>query len=142
VLTDGTLTVGAQETLRVNHVPRRPHRRLKAFIFPPPTATICNTESFDLGFFSACLPEPLHPVPGTRRLKANKKNRASLTFVMPPAYEYIDFYDPVQSHPIFLVDGQTVSVDIDITYRPTPRSIVGGTLASASVVVQVPTPSG
>ena len=140
LITDGTLTVGAQETLRVINVPRRPHRRLKAYIYPPPTATICDRESFELGLFSVCLPQPLHPVPGTPSLKANKKNRGSLTFVMPPAYEYIDPYDPTQSHPIYLVDGQTVTLDVDIVWRPRPRTIVSGPLVYRSAVVEVPAP--
>jgi hypothetical protein len=137
VLIDGTLTVGAQETLRVKRVPPYKRRRLKAFVIAPPAATICDT--FSLDFFSGpCLPEPLHPVPGTRPLRANKKNRGSLTFVMPAGYQYIDFYDPLKSHPIYLVDGQTVGIEIDITYRPEPRSVVGRPLAYTSAVVQVP----
>jgi hypothetical protein len=140
LITDGLLTVGAQETLRVIHVPRKPHRRLKAFLYPPSTATICEKEAFDLGLFSVCLPQPLRPVPGTRPLKANKKNRGSLTFVMPSAYEYIDPYDPTQSHPITLVDGQAVYVEIDITWRPDAHTIAEGPLAYNSVRVQVPAP--
>ena len=140
LISDGLLTVGAPETLRVIHVHRKPHRRLKAYIYPPPTATICNQESFDLALFSLCLPQPLHPAPGTRPLKANKKNRGSLTFVMPAAYEYIDPYDPTQSHPVTLVDGQTVELDVDIIWRPEPHSIAGSTLAYKSVRVQVPAP--
>ena len=73
LISDGLLTVGAPETLRVIHVHRKPHRRLKAYIYPPPTATICNQESFDLALFSLCLPQPLHPAPGTRPLKAIRR---------------------------------------------------------------------
>jgi hypothetical protein len=138
VFTDGTLTVGAQETLTVTHVPRRPHRRLKAFISAPPTATSCYSVPVDAWGFSACLPQPLHPVPGTPPLKANKKNRGSLTFVMPPGYEYIDYYDPLKSHPIYLVNGQSIWVDIEIIWKPQPRTTAISSLTSTSAVVEVP----
>jgi hypothetical protein len=141
VVTDGLLTVGAQETLRVKHVPRFPHMRLKASIAPPSAADFCYAEPpIDLGFFFPCFPEPLYPVPGTKSLKRNKKGRASLTFVMPAAYEFIDLNDPVRSHPIYLVDGQSVFVQITVIYRPHPRSVSGESLASVSVPVQVPAP--
>lgn len=77
-------------------------------------------------------------MPGTRALKRNKKGRASLTFVMPAAYEFIDFNDPTQSHPIYLVNGQTVSVDIVIVFKPQPRTTEASSLAFTSAVVQVP----
>jgi hypothetical protein len=140
VRTDGLLTVGGQETLTVSHVPRRRHERLSASISAPITAQACFAEPpIEFGFFfSSCLPEPLYPVPGTRSLKRNKKGRGSLTFIMPAAYEYIDFHDPTQSHPVNLVDNQTISVDIVLISRPEPRSIEAESLASTSVVVQVP----
>jgi hypothetical protein len=138
--TDGLLTVGGQETLTVSGIPKFPHVRLIPSINAPPTATACYTESFDLGLFSACLPQPLYPAPGTRPLKRNKKGRASLTFVMPSAYEFIDVRDPTKSHPVTLVDGQTVYLAVDISYKPSPRTTVGGSFLARSVVVQVPPP--
>jgi hypothetical protein len=140
VRTDGTLTVGGQERLTVSHVPRVPHRKLKASIVAPIAASICNHESLNLGFFEACLPQPLYPVAGTPRFKANKKDRASLTFVMPPAYEFIDFSDPTRSHPITLVDGQTIGVEIDIAYKPRSGGSAIASLAFGSAVVEVPAP--
>jgi hypothetical protein len=140
VQTDGLLTVGGQETLTVSHVPRRPHERLPASISPPITAQSCFVEppiELDLGF-SSCLSQPLYPVPGSPPLKRNKKGRASMTFVMPPAYEYIDTHDPTQSHPVYLVDGQTVSVDIWLVSKPEGGGTEAETLASKSVAVQVP----
>jgi hypothetical protein len=139
VRTDGLLTVGAPETITVSHVPRRPHERLKASISPPITAQSCFVEPpIESELFSPCLSQPLYPVAGTPMLKRNKKGRGSLTFTMPPGYEYIDFHDPTQSHPIYLVDGQTVFVDIVLVSRPDSRSIEAESLASKSAVVQVP----
>jgi hypothetical protein len=137
VRTDGLLKVGAQETLTMTHIPRRPRLKLAPHMVAPISAIICNQEPSDLDFFGPCLPEPLYPVPGTRPLKPNRKRRASLTFVMPAAYEYIDAHDPVQSHPIYLIDNQTVEVEVDVTYRPRPRTFVTS-FPSTSAVVQVP----
>jgi hypothetical protein len=139
IRTDGLLTVGGQETLAVSHVPRRRQERLSAMISPPITAQNCFVEppiEFDL--FSTCLSQPLYPVAGTPTLKRSKKGRGSLTFIMPPAYEYIDVHDPTQSHPIYLVDNQTVFVDLWVISHPDRRSTEGEGLASASAVVQVP----
>jgi hypothetical protein len=139
VRTDGLLTVGGQERLTVSHVPRRPHERLKPEISAPITAQSCFVEPpIEFGFFTPCLPQPLYPVPGTSELKRNKKGRGSMTFIMPPAYEFIDFHDPTQSHPVYLVDGQTVILDIVLVSRPDPRSIESEGLTETSAVVQVP----
>ncbi len=141
VRTDGLLTVGGQETITLKGVPPRPHERLRASITPPITAQNCFAEPpIEFGFFSACLPQPLHPVAGTPALKRNKKGRASMTFVMPAAYEYIDFNDPTQSHPVYLVDNQTVAVEIVLVFRPGPRSVEADSLAYTSAVVEVPPP--
>jgi hypothetical protein len=140
IRTDGLLTVGGQETLTVSHVPRRRQERLAVLISPPITAQNCFVEPpIEFGLFdSSCLSQPLYPVPGTPTLRRNKKGRGSLTFIMPPAYEYIDTHDPTQSHPIYLIDNQTVSVDLWVISHPQPRSTEGDGLASASAVVQVP----
>jgi hypothetical protein len=111
VRTDGTLTVGQQETLYIKGIPRKPKlRNLSAFIGPPDSATGCF-----VSFEAYCYPEPLFPVAGTPRLKASKKGRASLTFVMPPGYEFIDTRDPLKSHPVTLINGQAVHAQIEGT---------------------------
>lgn len=122
----------------MSHIPRRPRLKLTPSIIPPPTASICNEDSGGFFFLGPCLPQPLYPVPGTRHLKASKKGRGSLTFVMPAAYEFIDRHDPTQSHPIYLVDNQTIGVEVDVTWRVRPGSFVT-TFADTSAVVQVPT---
>jgi hypothetical protein len=139
IRTDGLLTVGGQETLTVSHVPRRRRESLKASISPPITAQNCFVEPpIESGLFSACLSQPLYPVAGTPGLRRNKKGRGSLTFTMPPAYEYIDFHDPTQSHPVYLVDNQTVSVDLWVISHPDPGGTEAEGLASVSAVIQVP----
>jgi hypothetical protein len=141
IRTDGLLTVGGQETLTVSHVPRRRRESLRATISPPITAQNCFVEPpIELEVFSPCLSQPLYPVAGTPGLRRNKKGRGSLTFTMPAAYEYIDSHDPTQSHPVYLVDGQTVSVDLWVISHPDPRGTEAEGLASASTVVQVPPP--
>jgi hypothetical protein len=139
LVTDGLLTVGGQETITVNRIPHLPHVRLSPAISPPVTATDCFKEApINLGFFEACIPQPLYPVPGTPPMKRNKKGRASLTFVMPSAYEFIDYQDPTKSHPINLVDGQTVELTVDLIWKPKSGGTAGGSFVYRSVVVQVP----
>lgn len=132
VRTDGTLTVGQQETLYVTRVPRRPKMRIAAYISAPPTASNCFA-SFD----AYCAPEPLYTVPGTPRLKASKKGRATLTFVMPPAYEFLDLDDPLRSHAVTLINGQTVHVDMEGTMRRGNTTFTAD-VGHAIAVVEVP----
>jgi hypothetical protein len=132
VRTDGTLTVGRQETLTVKAIPRKPKMRLSAYISPPDSATGCF-ESLN----AYCVPQPLFPVTGSRRLKRSKKGRASLTFVMPPGYEFQNDKDPLRSHPINLINGQAIHVDIEGAQRRknfTFIAPIGHTIA----VVEVP----
>jgi hypothetical protein len=132
VQTDGMLTVGQRETLYVKKVPRRPSMKLAAFIEPPPSATGCFV-SFD----AYCASQPLFSVPGTPRLKASKKGRGSLTFVMPPAYEFLDLRNPLNSHPVTLINGQTVHVEIEGTQRSNHIDFTQG-IGHSIAVVQVP----
>jgi hypothetical protein len=135
VHTDGTLTVGQQETISVTGLPGK--HRLSAFISPPPTASTC----FDFETDGFCAPQPLFRVPGTPRLRSSRKGRGTLTFVMPPAYEFMDFGNPLNSHPIVLVNGQTVHVDIETTVKLRVRNgsyAVTGPVADAIAVVEVP----
>ena len=133
VRTDGTLTVGQQETLLVKGIPRKPKlRNLSAFISPPDSASNCF-----VSFHARCYPQPLFPVAGTQRLKASKKGRASLTFVMPPAYEFIDLTDPLKSHPVTLIDGQAVHAEIEGTQRSDGIRFTAP-IGRAIAVVEVP----
>jgi hypothetical protein len=134
VRTDGTLTAGQQETIYVKGAP--PRLRLLAEISPPPTAATCGF-SLDAG----CLPEPLFRVPGTPPFKSSRKGRGRLTFVMPAAYEYFSFKDPLQSHPINLVNGQTVHVDVAfnrVIRRPHVKTTITSYFATSIAVVEVP----
>jgi hypothetical protein len=135
VHTDGMLTVGQQETISITKLPGK--YRLAAYISPPPTATTC----FDFDVDGYCFPQPLFRVAGTPRFKSSGKGRARLTFVMPPGYEFVNFADPLGSHPIYLVNNQTVHVDVETTVKRRVRNgvySVTGTIASAIAVVEVP----
>ncbi len=135
VHTDGTLTVGQQETISVTGLPGK--HRLAGYISPPPTATTC----FDFEVDGYCFPQPLFRVAGTPTFKSSRKGRARLRFVTPPAYEFINFSDPIQSHPIYLVNGQTVHVEVETTLKRRLRNgtySVTGPVASAIAVVEVP----
>jgi hypothetical protein len=137
IRTDGTLTVGGQETLSVTRAPSR--AKLKAYISPPPSATACFPDTFA---FAGCFPEPLYGPAGRIRFKASRKGHATLTFTMPAAYEYLDLDDPLRSHPVYLVNGQTVHVDITtltVEKKPHVKTTFEQDLGSAIAIVEVPT---
>jgi hypothetical protein len=141
VRTDGLLTVGQQETLTVKGAP--PKATLETDVQPPFTAV---TDCFNFKTFNECPPEPLFSVStGSSRFKASRKGRASLTFVMPPGYEFIDGTDPLKSHPVYFTDGQTVAITVS---RVIEKHLHGGFdisisslgISSATVQVQPPAP--
>jgi hypothetical protein len=131
--TDGTLTVGQQETLSVKRIPRRPKVRLTAKISPSFTTPGCK-EGF--AFELSCVPEPLFAVPGSPPFRA-RKGRASLTFVMPSAYEFFNLKDPLLSHPVTLVNGQSIDVVVDGFWHQGGSTNLAD-LASSTAVVEVP----
>jgi hypothetical protein len=133
VRTDGTLTIGQQETLFVKRIPRKPKLRLAASVSPPYDATP-ECFQFNAGF---CLPEPLFGVPGTPRMRASSKGRASLTFVMPGAVLFENFNDPIQSHPVSFTNGEAVEVEIEGTFKVRHGSVTGP-LADTRAVAEVP----
>jgi hypothetical protein len=140
VKTDGTLTVGQQETALVKAAPGT---KFKAEIDPPRGAPICN--QFDFKHFAFCSPQPVFPVAGSPRFRTNRKGRASITFVMPPAYEYLDLDNPIQSRPITLIDGQSIGFGVNgirVIKKPNETDTFEFGLASTSAIVQVlPTPA-
>jgi hypothetical protein len=138
--TDGLLTVGQQETITVNKLPGK--FRLQAVMSPPPTATDACFQFTKHGIIGFCVPEPLFRVPGAPPFRSSTKGRASLTFTTPPAYEFLNFRDPLQSHPIYLIDGQTVHVDVlTVTKHRNRRGVlIIAEFAVASTIVRVEVP--
>ncbi len=133
VRTDGTLTVGGQETLFAKGIPQKPKLKLSASVSPQyDEAPECFR--FSVGF---CLPEPLFRVPGTPKIKTSRKGRASLSFVMPGAVLFENFKDPLQSHPVPFTNGEKVEVDIEGTKKLRNGSATGP-VASTTAVVQLP----
>jgi hypothetical protein len=124
--TDGLLTVGQQETVSLRNLP--PKSSLGIQIRPA-------GECFSPEQNGLCLPEPAYPVPGTPKFKTTGKGRARLTFVMPSGNLFLDFSDPLQSHPISFANGQVVRVEalgIEFTGR------LQFSKASTSAAVEVP----
>jgi hypothetical protein len=135
--TDGTLTIGGTETLSVTGLPGK--FRLAALVEPAGETTDCF--DFNEGF---CLPQPLFHVAGTPRFHSSRKGRAALTFVMPPGVEFVNFANPLQSHPVNFVNGDRVLVYVQTTIRHRDRRggavSVSFPVAAAHVVVEVPAP--
>jgi hypothetical protein len=140
VRTDGTLTVGQQETVLVKGPPGT---KFKAAIEPPRAAPVCS--QFDFKHFAFCAPQPVFPVAGSPRFRTTRKGRASITFVMPPAYEYLDLDNPLQSRAIPLIDGQSIGFGVSsirVIHRPNSTVTFEVPLARTTAIVQVlPTPA-
>jgi len=134
VRTDGTLTVGGQETLYVRRVPTKPKLRLSAEVYPP-IVSPGECLKFPDGF---CVPQPLFRVPGTPRLRVSHKGRGQLTFVTPPGVEFEDFSNPLADHPVPFTNGENIEVDILGTFKRNRNSTVEGPVASTRAVVEVP----
>jgi hypothetical protein len=135
VRTDGTLTVGQRETALIK---APPGTKFKAEIDPPPTAPVCS--QFDFKHFAFCAPQPVFPVAGSSRFRTTRKGRASITFVMPPAYEYLDLDNPIQSRAIPLIDGQSIGFGVSsirVIHRPHSTDTFEAPLARTTAVVQV-----
>jgi hypothetical protein len=136
VHTDGTLTVSGQETITVTGLPGK--YRLQGFVSAPPTAQECFQS-----FYTYCEPEPLFRVPGTPKFRSSKKGRARLTSVVPPGYQVENFKDPLKSHPVYFINGQTVHVEV---YTTVTRKVengsfsVTGPIARSIARVEVPQP--
>jgi hypothetical protein len=133
--TDGTFTVGQQETLTVTGLPGK--YRLRAYVFAPSGARECFQEEI------FCEAEPLFRVPGTPRFRSSKKGRASLTFVTPPGYQVSNFKDPLQSHPVYFINGQAIDIEVDVTYRERRHgrlAEITSVADTAVAVAEVPAP--
>jgi hypothetical protein len=136
VRTDGTLTVGGQETLFVKGIQRKPKLKLEASVSPSyDDSPECF--QFKAGF---CLPEPLFRVPGTPKLRTSPKGRGTLTFVMPGAVLFENFKDPLQSHPVPFSNGEKIEIEIEGT-RKLRNGSATGPVAITTAVVEVPPPS-
>ena len=129
--TDGLLSVGRSETVRVRGLPAK--TRLRGGIRPPPSERNC----FDIDT-GICLPGPLRRVPGTRRFETDRKGRATLTFVMPDHYDLI----AGPSDRVTLVNGQVIVVNFSgrRAARRGGRKVILDGYANAKAVVEVPPP--
>jgi hypothetical protein len=129
---DGVLTVGQVETIVIKGM--APELGLYISVAPPDfVVPICNQSTF------YCVPQPIHPYPGSRRFRTSSKGKLRATFTMPPAYELANNYDPTQSHPVQFIDQQAIHIDVEgirFHFRRVPSVTLA--LAGGRAVVQVP----
>jgi hypothetical protein len=102
IRSDGNLTVGQPETITIRRFPRA--TKFFLAIEPPPFVGVCQN------FTQECVPQPVYPIAGTPPFRTKGKGRATVTFVMPPAYEIFDDVDPTKSHAVSFINGQAVHV--------------------------------
>jgi hypothetical protein len=132
VRSDGVLTVGQQETIRVKWA--RPKLKLQAAVISAVVPRDC------FKFFEVeCTPQPLFRLAGTPRFQASRQGRAALTFVMPPAWEFIDWRNPIASHPVAFANGERIFIQLSGIIRK-PRSLTVFGLGGTTAAVEVPPP--
>jgi hypothetical protein len=105
IRSDGALAVGQPETITVKNLP--PRLKFQLYIEPSPQVPEC--QNFNL----ECEPQPVYPIAATPPFRTQRKGRAVVSFVMPPAYEIFDYVDPTQSHPVKFINGQAVHIRLE-----------------------------
>lgn len=104
VFSDGTMSVGKEETISVIHMP--PGAPLKVLIEPVSITPQCgNGPSF-------CDPELAFPPPGGPPFVADANGNATLTFVMPTTFLLEDVFNPANSKRANFVNGQPIHIDV------------------------------
>jgi len=102
---DGVLTVGQPETVRIAGLP--PKRKVRMSV----SANDDRCQSFKVGY---CVPEPARRAAGTKRFRTSGKGRAALTFVVPSSYFFIKFKDPTKPQRLPFVNGEPLLVDATV----------------------------
>jgi hypothetical protein len=105
VVSDGFVTPGKPETITISRM--APKGQIAVFIEAPPTTIQCGELYF-------CDPAPAAPAPGSPPFVADKKGRATLTFVMPDSY-YLetDPFNPKVRQPVTFADQQRIHIDVE-----------------------------
>jgi hypothetical protein len=128
---DGVLTVGQLETVRIAGLPPR----LKVHLSISANDTSCQNLKDRF-----CVPEPAKRAAGTPRFRTSGKGRAVLTFVVPSSYFFIKFKDPLKEHRVSFVNGEPLLVDatVDTAVRRhgESRHLIG--IAQGRAVAEVP----
>jgi hypothetical protein len=104
VVSDGFVTPGQPETISVSRL--APKGNIAVFIEPPPTTLQCGELYF-------CDVAPAGPAPGSPPFVADKKGKATITFVMPDTY-YLetDPFNPKIRQPVRFADQQRIHIDV------------------------------
>jgi hypothetical protein len=131
IRSDGNLTVGQPETITVKSFP--PRLKFQVYIEPSPFVAEC--QNFD----EECEPQPVYPIAATAPFRTRRKGRATVSFVMPAAYEIFNFTDPTQSHPVKFVNAQAVHIHVEgesfTRQHGHPVFIAGEAVGRAAAVV-------
>jgi hypothetical protein len=104
VFSDGTMTVGKEETISVLHMP--PGAPMKVLIEPVSITPQCGNGPY------FCDPELAFPPAGGPPFIADANGSAILTFVMPTSFLLEDVFNPANSKRANFVQGQPIHIDV------------------------------
>ncbi len=128
VVSDGIVTPGQLETISISRM--APKAPIRVFVEAPPITLQCGELYF-------CDPAPTSPAPGTPPYRANRKGKATLTFVMPDTYFLeTDPFDPKVQQPVTFANQQRIHIDVEgiSTIKRVRRDSFG----FARAIVQLP----
>ena len=105
IVSDGSVTPGEQEWIRVTRMP--PRAKFKLLVEPPPTTPQCGQYYF-------CRSVRVFPVPGTPAFRSSGKGTAVVSFIMPSGY-FIQSnpFKPVSRQFVTWMNGQVVHIDVE-----------------------------
>ena len=126
---DGVMTVGQLETVVIKGLPPKLKVRMSV------SANDARCQNFKTAF---CIPTSAKRAAGTHRFRTSAKGRATLTFVMPAAYEVLNLKNFKTEHASF-TNGEPLLVDatVDTAGRRHGESVHLIGIAQGSAVAEV-----
>jgi hypothetical protein len=132
---DGVLTVGQRETVKVKRMPPK----IKVRVMVAANDQRCQSEK--TGF---CTPEPAKRAAGSKRFRTGARGRAKLTFVMPAAYDFLHLKPPFKSNRVRFTNGEPLLVQVEgdtaVIRHGESRHLVAVAQAKAVAEVLAPAP--
>ncbi len=129
---DGVMTVGQPETVVIKGLP--PKLKVRMGVYANDTRCQNARTAF-------CIPAFPKRAAGTRRFRTSGKGRATLTFVMPAAYDVLNLKSLKTEHVSF-TNGEpllvSATVDTAVRRHGESRHLIG--IAQGNAVAEVPPP--
>jgi hypothetical protein len=129
---DGVMTVGQLETVVIKGLP--PKKKVRMAIY-------ANDKRCQNAKTAFCIPASPKRAAGTPRFRTSGKGRATLTFVMPAAYDVLNLKNLKTDHVTFTnAEPLLVSATADTSARRNGESVHLIGIAQGNAIAEVPAP--